>query len=149
MTAALGPTPQRALAGTLAGLALAAIAWPARAADLPLWELGLGVAGLSLPHYRGAERSTRWVLPTPYAVYRGEVLRANRDGVKAMLPGQYPERAFSVEYAAKDNGYALELGRETGVRLRGAETVAALFDEARAAGFGGAYYPVIARLVDR
>jgi 3-hydroxyisobutyrate dehydrogenase-like beta-hydroxyacid dehydrogenase len=70
-------------------------------------------------------------------------------GMKAMLPGAYPERAFSVEYAAKDNGYALELGRETGVRLRGAETVAALFDEARAAGFGGAYYPVIAKVVDR
>jgi 3-hydroxyisobutyrate dehydrogenase-like beta-hydroxyacid dehydrogenase len=70
-------------------------------------------------------------------------------GMKAMLPGAYPERAFSVEYAAKDNGYALELGRETGVRLRGAEVVAALFDEARAAGWGGAYYPVIARVVDR
>jgi len=70
-------------------------------------------------------------------------------GMKAMLPGEYPERAFSVEYAAKDNGYALELGRETGVRLRGAETVAALFAEARAAGYGGAYYPVIAKLVDR
>lgn len=70
-------------------------------------------------------------------------------GMKAMLPGEYPERAFSVEYAAKDNGYALELGRETGVRLRGAETLAGLFDEARAAGFGGAYYPVIAKVVDR
>ena len=69
-------------------------------------------------------------------------------GMKAMLPGDYPERAFSVEYAAKDNGYALELGRETGVRLRGAETVAALFEEARAAGYGDAYYPVIAKLVD-
>ena len=82
MTAALGRTPRRALAGALA---LAAFAVPARAADLPLWELGLGVAGLSLPHYRGAERNSRWVLPTPYAVYRGEVLRANRDGVKALL----------------------------------------------------------------
>lgn len=70
-------------------------------------------------------------------------------GMQAMLPGAYPERAFSVEYAAKDNGYALELGRETGVRLRGAETVAALLDEARAAGYGGHYYPVIAKLVDR
>jgi 3-hydroxyisobutyrate dehydrogenase len=70
-------------------------------------------------------------------------------GMKAMLPGAYPERAFSVAYAAKDNGYALDLGRETGVRLRGAETVAAVFEEARAAGLGGAYYPVIAKVVDR
>ncbi|MDH5211041.1 MAG: NAD(P)-dependent oxidoreductase [Betaproteobacteria bacterium] len=70
-------------------------------------------------------------------------------GMKAMLPGEYPLRAFSVEYAAKDNGYALELGREAGVRLRGAENVAAVFEEARAAGLGGAYYPVIAKIVDR
>ena len=70
-------------------------------------------------------------------------------GMKAMLPGVYPERAFSVEYAAKDNGYALELGRETGVRLRGAQLLADILDEARAAGFGAAYWPVIAKIADR
>jgi len=70
-------------------------------------------------------------------------------GMKAMLPGAFPERAFSVAYAAKDNGYALELGRETGVRLRGAETVAQVFEAARAAGWSEAYYPVIAKVVDR
>jgi hypothetical protein len=70
-------------------------------------------------------------------------------GMKALLPGAYPERAFSVEYAAKDNGYALELGRETGVRLRGAELLQEVLEEARAGGFGAAYWPVIAKLVDR
>lgn len=70
-------------------------------------------------------------------------------GVKAMLPGAYPERAFSVEYAAKDNGYALELGRESGVRLRGAQLLQEVLEEARAGGFGAAYWPVIARIVDR
>ena len=70
-------------------------------------------------------------------------------GMKAMLPGAYPQRAFSVEYAAKDNGYALELGRETGVRLRGAELLADLLDEARQAGLGADYWPAISKLVDR
>jgi 3-hydroxyisobutyrate dehydrogenase len=70
-------------------------------------------------------------------------------GMKAMLPGVFPERAFSVEYAAKDNGYALELGRETGVRLRGAPLLAELLEEARAAGLGELYWPAIAKLVDR
>lgn len=70
-------------------------------------------------------------------------------GMKAMLPGVFPERAFSVEYAAKDNGYALELGRETGVRLRGAALAAELLEEARAAGLGAAYWPAIAKVVDR
>ena len=69
-------------------------------------------------------------------------------GMKAMLPGVFPERAFSVEYAAKDNGYALELGRDTGVRLRGAPLVAQLLDEAKAAGLGAAYWPAIAKVVD-
>jgi 3-hydroxyisobutyrate dehydrogenase len=69
--------------------------------------------------------------------------------IKAILPGAYPERAFSVEYAAKDNSYALELGRETGVRLRGAQLLAEILEQARAAGFGAAYWPVIAKLLDR
>jgi 3-hydroxyisobutyrate dehydrogenase-like beta-hydroxyacid dehydrogenase len=54
-----------------------------------------------------------------------------------------------VAYAAKDNGYALELGRETGVRLRGAALLADVFGEASAAGFGDAYWPAIAEVVDR
>jgi len=70
-------------------------------------------------------------------------------GMKAMLPGAYPERAFSVAYAAKDNGYALELGHETGVRLRGAELLAQVLQEARENGFGDAYWPVIAKVIDR
>jgi hypothetical protein len=70
-------------------------------------------------------------------------------GMKAMLPGVYPERAFSVEYAAKDNGYALELGRDTGVGLRGAQLLADILEEARAAGFGADYWPVIAKIADR
>lgn len=70
-------------------------------------------------------------------------------GMKALLPGAYPERAFSVDYAAKDNAYALELGRETGVRLRGAQLLADILEEARAAGLGAAYWPAIARVVER
>jgi hypothetical protein len=69
-------------------------------------------------------------------------------GMKAMLPGAYPERAFSVEYAAKDNGYALELGRDTGVDLPGAALGARRLEEAKAAGLGAAYWPAIARVVD-
>jgi 3-hydroxyisobutyrate dehydrogenase len=70
-------------------------------------------------------------------------------GMKAMLPGAYPERAFSVEYAAKDNGYALDLGREAGVRLRGAQLLADLLEEARQSGLGPLYWPAIAKIVDR
>ena len=54
----------------------------AAAEDLPLWELGGGVAGLRMPHYRGADQVKAWLLPIPWFVYRGEILRADRDGAR-------------------------------------------------------------------
>lgn len=57
----------------------------ARAQSLPLWELGGGAAALRFPDYRGSEESRSYVLPVPWIVYRGEILRADRDGVRATL----------------------------------------------------------------
>jgi outer membrane scaffolding protein for murein synthesis (MipA/OmpV family) len=57
----------------------------ANAQELPLWELGAGVGGLRLPHYRGADQSRSWLLPLPWFVYRGEILQADRDGARALL----------------------------------------------------------------
>lgn len=70
-------------------------------------------------------------------------------GMKAVMPGEFPERAFSVEYARKDLSYALQLAHETGVDARGAQTVDGWFDEAIAAGLGSRYHPVISRLIGR
>lgn len=59
---------------------------PARAEEqLPLWELGAGVGALTLPHYRGSDQSYLWWLPVPYVVYRGDLLKADRDGARARL----------------------------------------------------------------
>jgi MipA family protein len=58
---------------------------PAAAVERPLWELGLGVAGLRLPHYRGSDQSYNWLLPVPYAVYRGDIFKADREGARAVL----------------------------------------------------------------
>ncbi len=57
----------------------------AHAEALPLWELGLGVAGISLPDYRGSDERSTYVLPAPYFVYRGKLLKADRNGVRSML----------------------------------------------------------------
>src|ERR1700704_2208725 len=70
-------------------------------------------------------------------------------GMKAIVPGVFPERAFSTEYALKDLSYALELAGEAGLRIRGAELVGEILQEAIDAGLGGAYFPVIARHIDR
>ena len=51
----------------------------------PLWELGVGVAALSLPNYRGSDQSSAYLLPLPYLVYRGTFLKADRDGTRALL----------------------------------------------------------------
>jgi len=49
------------------------------AEHLPLWELGLGVGALNAPHYRGSKTRADIVLPIPYAIYRGEIFKVDRD----------------------------------------------------------------------
>ena len=66
-------------------------------------------------------------------------------GIKAIVPGNFPERAFSTEYALKDLSYALELAADAGIKIRGAELVGKVLQEAIDAGSGGAYFPVIAK----
>ena len=68
-------------------------------------------------------------------------------GMKSVLPGEFPERAFSVEYARKDLSYALRLASETGVDARGARLVEDWYRESIARGDGGYYHPVISRLI--
>jgi outer membrane scaffolding protein for murein synthesis (MipA/OmpV family) len=71
----------RGLAGVLAVVA----SITARAESLPLWEFGAGLTGLRLPDYRGSAQSHDYLLPLPWFVYRGPILRADRDGVRARL----------------------------------------------------------------
>jgi 3-hydroxyisobutyrate dehydrogenase len=66
-------------------------------------------------------------------------------GMKAIVPGIFPERAFSTEYALKDLSYALELAGGAGIKIRGAELVGKILQEAIDAGSGEAYFPVIAK----
>ena len=66
-------------------------------------------------------------------------------GRKAMLPGAYPERAFSTRYAQKDLDYALALADRAGIAAEGARLVRERFARAIEAGDGDRYWPVIAR----
>jgi 3-hydroxyisobutyrate dehydrogenase len=70
-------------------------------------------------------------------------------GMKAIVPGNFPERAFSTEYALKDLSYALELAADAGLRIRGAELMGQVLQEAIDAGSGDNYFPVIAKHLDR
>lgn len=55
----------------------------ALAGSRPRWELGLGAVGLRLPDYRGSAESRNYLYPLPYFVYRGDVLRVDREGARA------------------------------------------------------------------
>ncbi|HXN15946.1 MAG TPA: MipA/OmpV family protein, partial [Usitatibacter sp.] len=52
------------------------------AREEPLWEAGIGVAGVHFPEYRGSSQSRNYALPVPYFVYRGDFLKADRYGVR-------------------------------------------------------------------
>ena len=83
------------IACILFAAALAASAPNARADDmageengtgeLPLWEIGLFGGAGRLPHYRGSDEYKTYFLPLPFLIYRGEVFRANREGVKSIF----------------------------------------------------------------
>lgn len=69
-------------------------------------------------------------------------------GMKAMLPGVFPERAFSTEYALKDLGYAIEMAEEKGVPALGADVARELMERAVELGHGKEYWPVLLRSIE-
>jgi 3-hydroxyisobutyrate dehydrogenase-like beta-hydroxyacid dehydrogenase len=69
-------------------------------------------------------------------------------GQNALMPGKFPENAFSTDYAIKDIRLALELARQGGVSAESAELTANLLEKTSAAGFGRAYYPAIIKLIE-
>ncbi len=64
-------------------LALIALApCGARGGEFPLWEAGVGAAMIDFPDYRGSDERRVIALPIPYLVYRGELLKADRGGLR-------------------------------------------------------------------
>lgn len=55
------------------------------AREEPLWEAGIGVAGVHFPHYRGSDQTRNYVLPAPYLVYRGDFVKADRYGLRGVF----------------------------------------------------------------
>jgi len=72
-------------AGMLASLLLALLGQPAQAELKPEWELGLGLAAIDFPLYRGASERRAYLLPAPYVQYRGKYLEVDRERVRGLL----------------------------------------------------------------
>ena len=66
---------------------VAFLAWPVKssAAERPLWELGIGGGFLMMPDYRGSDKTRLYVLPFPYAIYRGGVFRVEDKRIAARI----------------------------------------------------------------
>lgn len=79
----------RTIRGTILGalglLCVLPLATIAAAETKPLWEVGLGVAPTTFPDYRGSSRQQAYLLPLPYVVYRGDIFRADREGIRGLL----------------------------------------------------------------
>jgi hypothetical protein len=69
-------------------------------------------------------------------------------GMKAMLPGVFPERAFSTDYALKDLSYAIQMAEDKGVPALGADVARELMERAKELGFEHEYWPVLIKAVE-
>lgn len=55
------------------------------AGEKPLWEIGVGAALLQMPDYRGSDENRLYLLPYPYAVYRGDVLKIDENRITGRI----------------------------------------------------------------
>jgi 3-hydroxyisobutyrate dehydrogenase-like beta-hydroxyacid dehydrogenase len=65
-----------------------------------------------------------------------------------MIPDEFPERAFPVDYAIKDLRLALQLAADSGVPVGSAKQTMDLLQRAHDAGLGAAYYPVMIKVIE-
>lgn len=87
------------------------------------------------------------LLPT-LAMGSGDSFVLRNHGMKAMLPGVFPERAFSTRYAMKDLSYALEMADTAGLDTPAARLAMQRLKQAEAAGYGAQYHPVVLKVID-
>ena len=76
----------------------------AQAEVSPKWELGLGLASLDAPLYRGSDERRAYLLPVPYFQYHGEIFQISRDRMRGLFWRSGPfELDFSVHGAVPVN----------------------------------------------
>jgi outer membrane protein len=51
----------------------------------PVWELGVGAGVLYIPDYRGSNESRFYALPYPYVVYRGDIIKVDRQKISGQI----------------------------------------------------------------
>ena len=77
---------------------------------LPLWELGVAGGLLQIPHYVGSDQNYTLPLAVPYLIYRGDFLKADRQGIRGEL--------FTRDSISVDLGFSFGLPVKSRNRAR-------------------------------
>ena len=106
----------------------------------PLWELGAGFAMIDFPVYRGANERKSYLLPVPYFVYNGEILKVSRKRVRGLIfkrdriemdvsvNGSVPAKGAVARQGMPDLDPTLELGPSLNFHLLYSEDRRNTFD---------------------
>ena len=78
----------------------------------------------------------------------GDSFALRNHGMRAMVPKDFPLRAFSTRYAIKDLSYALEMAHAAGLALEGADLTMRRLRESDRQGHGDEYFPAMLRVID-
>ena len=79
----------------------------------------------------------------------GDSFALRNHALKAMVPRDFPERAFPSPYVLKDLGYAIELAEAMGVEPRLPRLAAEYYTAAVNQGIGDKYFPAVIEVVDK
>lgn len=79
----------------------------------------------------------------------GDSFVLRNHGTKAMLPRNFPEKAFPPEYVLKDLDYVLQLAADTGIRPGVAELARRYYDAACKQGLSGRYFPGVIEFIEK
>ena len=88
------------------------------------------------------------VLLSVVASGSGDSFALRNHATKSMLPRQFPERAFSTAYAAKDLRYALSLAESVGIDAQSAKLVMSRFKASEKAGYADEYFPAVIKVIE-
>jgi outer membrane protein len=73
--------------GIVVALLVLSFLFPGKAIcqEKPVWELGVGAGLLYIPDYRGSDESRFYLLPYPYVVYRGDILKVDKQKISGQI----------------------------------------------------------------
>jgi outer membrane scaffolding protein for murein synthesis (MipA/OmpV family) len=110
------------------------IASSANAEQVPQWEIGAGAAYIDFPDYRGSNERETYVLPIPYGIYHGDILKVDHQRVRGLLfhteaveldvsvNGSVPVRNNAARQGMPDLDPTLEIGPVLNISLYKSES---------------------------